>query len=363
MRITSFRAVATAILVFALILTANQYAGSAPRVAARQDKQTQQQGSQTQQNPPAQAAPSGQGSIAVAVHNVAVDAIVTDNNGNYLKNLKKENFRILEDGKPQEIVSFSTGDAPITMVMLIEFSKLSWGIYGYTARYWGAAFLPNLKKDDWIALEDFDLKMRVDVDFTHNPGEVLEYMRGMIFPGFSEACVRDSLLETLDRLKDVKGKKSILLLASGFDTFSKHTLDQTLNQLKQTDVTVFVVGVGQQVAMVSSGTPHVYGEPYYQAQNEVKAYAALTGGESWFPVFDGEIPGVFQSVAESLRSQYTLGYVPSEGSLDGKYHKIKVELVAPDGGPLTVTNEKGKKVKFVVYAREGYIAPKGGIAD
>ncbi len=70
-----------------------------------------------------------------------------------------------------------------------------------------------------------------------------------------------------------------------------------------------------------------------------------------------------QEVADSLRSQYSLGYVPAESSLDGKYHKIKVQLCAPDGGPLVVTNEKGKKVKLVVYAREGYIAPKGGVGD
>ncbi len=108
----------------------------------------------------------------------------------------------------------------------------------------------------------------------------------------------------------------------------------------------------------------LYGrEPYVMAQNELKNYAAFTGGESWFPIFDGEIPGVFESVAESLRSQYSLGYVPPDSSLDGKYHKIKVQLCAPDGGPLVVTNEKGKKVKLVVYAREGYIAPKGGIGD
>ncbi len=134
--------------------------------------------------------------------------------------------------------------------------------------------------------------------------------------------------------------------------------------MKQTDVTIFVVGVGQaslhERRIKLPGGIAYSGEPYIVAQNEIKNYAAFTGGVSLFPIFDGEIPGVLQQVAESLRSQYSLGYVPSENSLDGKYHKIKVQLCAPDGGPLVVTNEKGKKVKLVVYAREGYIAPKGG---
>ena len=70
-----------------------------------------------------------------------------------------------------------------------------------------------------------------------------------------------------------------------------------------------------------------------------------------------------QEVAASLRYQYSLAYTPSNATLDGKYRKIKVELVAPDGGPLTVTDQKGKKVKFQVYARQGYIAPKSSVGN
>ncbi len=363
MRLSSFRAAILGIIIYTLIIPTNELAWSA---AARKAQSSPQQ--QSQQAPPQQSAPStSQGSIAVAVHNVSVDAIVTDDNGAYLKDLKKENFRILEDGKPQEIVSFSKGDAPITLVLLTEFSKIFYSIYGRTARNWGAQFLHNLKPNDWIALEDFSMKTRVDVDFTHDPEEILNGLRQLVYPDFRESNLRDAVLETIDRLKDVKGKKAILLLASGFDTFSKHTLDDTLKQLKQTDVTIFAVGVGQEAYMngVSKlpGGIAYSGEPYVVAQNEMKNYAAFTGGESWFPIFDGEIPSVMQEVADSLRSQYSLGYVPAESSLDGKYHKIKVQLCAPDGGPLVVTNEKGKKVKLVVYAREGYIAPKGGVGD
>ena len=87
----------------------------------------------------------------------------------------------------------------------------------------------------------------------------------------------------------------------------------------------------------------------------------MTGGRSWLPRFDGEIPSIMQEVAASLRNQYSLAYSPTNETLDGKYRKIKVDLVAPDGGPLTVLNEKGKKVKFVVYARQGYTAPKSNV--
>ena len=105
------------------------------------------------------------------------------------------------------------------------------------------------------------------------------------------------------------------------------------------------------------------GVDYAQAQNQLRTIAALTGGRAWFPRFDGDIPSVMNDVAKSLRNQYTLAYSPSNRTMDGKYRKIKVELVAPDGGPLTVLNQKGKKVKFQVYARQGYTAPTGTTAN
>jgi len=168
----------------------------------------------------------------------------------------------------------------------------------------------------------------------------------------------------VDKLKDVKGKKSILVLASGIDTFSKHTLDQTMKQLRQSDVTIFCVGVAKPLmnrieARGGGGTSMTV----LQAENQLKTFAQLTGGYSWFPQFDGEIPGVLHDATAYLRNQYSLSYSPSNGARDGKFHKIKVELVAPDGGPLTVQDQKGKKQKSLVYAREGYQAPKGGVGD
>ena len=168
----------------------------------------------------------------------------------------------------------------------------------------------------------------------------------------------DALYDTLDRLQDVKGKKSILLLATGFDTFSKHSLDQTYKRLEQSDVTIFTIGVAETLLRTSMGEP----VEYLQAKNQLNSFADYTGGYAWFPRFDGELPDIFHSVATAfLRNQYTLAYSPSNAPHDGKFHKIKVEILDNDGQPFMVANKKGKKQKVVVYARRGYLAPKGGI--
>jgi VWFA-related protein len=303
--------------------------------------------------------------IAVDVPIVTLDVVATTQHGDIIPGLKKENFRVLDDGQAQTITNFAPTDAPITMVLLLEFSSRGYGgFFGYLGKYWSTALFPALQQKDWVALETFDMKSRIEVDFTQNKDEVIQGLYHLYFPGFSESNVFDALLDTVDRLKDVKGKKSIVVVASGVDTFSKHTLDQTMKQLRQSDVTIFCIGLGRayenwaQMNGLRSGRLDLL-----QAENQLKTFSQETGGFAWFPQFAGEMPDVFRNVAAFLRHQYSLSYSPTNGAKDGKFHKVKVELVAPDGGPLTVLDQKGKKQKFQVYAREGYQAPKGGVGD
>jgi len=336
----------------ALIFTLLFPAGETRAWAQGKDKQPPQA-------PPEQT--PGGFAISVTVPVVSVDVVITDNNGNFLTGLKKANFRITEDGAAQSITNFAPSDAPITIVLLLEFSRLGYQFFTYNARNWSAAFLSNLKPNDWVALETFNMRSNVDVDFTHNRDEIMQGLYQMVYPPFSESNLFDALADVLDRIKDAKGKKSVLVLASGIDTFSRMNLDQVMKRIRETDATIFTVGVGEQLFI--NQNPGAFGEQmiYIQAQNQLKTFAAMTGGRSWLPRFDGEIPSIMQDVAASLRNQYSMAYSPSNGTLDGKYRKIKVELVAPDGGPLTVLDQKGKKVKYQVYARQGYTAPKSNV--
>jgi VWFA-related protein len=318
-----------------------------------------------QQQPPppqqGQQAPAGNFQISVSAQLVNVDAVVTDNDGNFYSGLKKENFRILEDGKPQIITNFTpSGEAPITIVLLVEFRAHVYtdNYFALLSKYWASAFLNNLKKNDWIALEDFDLHTRVDVDFTHDPMEIAREMDRMVVPLYSESCLYDAIAETLDRLQEVKGKKTMLIVASGYDTFSKHTYDMTMKLVRQSDVGIYTIGTSQVMLDRFSSIGNIGSQ---MAQQQLKVFAELSGGQAWTPEFTGQIPEIMHTIAASLRNQYSLGYAPPVQ--DGKYHKIKVELVNADGTAFVATNQKGKKMKFVVYARQGYTASKSSVGD
>ena len=95
---------------------------------------------------------------------------------------------------------------------------------------------------------------------------------------------------------------------------------------------------------------------YLQADNQMRTFAAMTGGRAYFPRFQAEYAEEFQDIGNDIRNQYSISYHPTNTKLDGTYRKLKVQVQAPDGSPLKVKDQKGKDVKIDVVAREGYTA-------
>jgi VWFA-related protein len=357
---TSFRIILLGVLVLALgvppgTVTARPRQQQGPQTPPPNQQPlppTPTSGKQTTEPPAKQAPPPPQTSISVESNVVNLDVVVTNEEGDVLNGFQRQNFRVLDDGQPQQVTNFAPTEAPITIVMLVEFSKLAGGFFGYKAEQWAYGFLDHLNDKDWVALKTFDLRTTVRVDFTHNRSEVQQAISSLFWPDFSEANLFDAVLETLGELRDVHGKKAILVLATGFDTFSKHTLDQALKTVKETDVPIFCVGMGEEIDLYSAQGG---GVGYIQAKNQLSTFAQMTGGYAWFPRFQGEMPDIFNSVAGYLRNQYTLGFTPNTPQ-DGRYHKLKVETVDEQGNPMMWTDKKGKKKKMIVHARQGYTA-------
>jgi VWFA-related protein len=304
---------------------------------------------QTEQTP-SQPASSAQEPV------VNLDVLVTDEDGLVLGGLQKENFRVLDNGKSQTVSQFEPMGAPITIVMLMEYSGIAYDYFAYKAATWGSTLLNYLEPEDYIAVVTYDIKPTVRIDFTRNKAEVQQTLSTLSYPQFHEANSYDAIIDTLDRLDHVKGKRAILLISTGANTMGQSTLDDTLKRIKVSDATIFSVGVAEaeyQRAEIYSGSS----VSYLHSKNILDNFARMTGGTAWFPRFEGEIPEIFRSVATFLRSQYRIGF-SSNLAKDGKYHKLKVEIVTSDGKPMVVTNPKGKRQKPKVYAREGYTAPK-----
>ncbi len=302
-------------------------------------------------------------SIRKDVPVVNVPVTVLTKSGQFVPGLKEGNFKVLEDGVPQKIATFTqSSDAPITAVMLVEFAANSYSfmVDALNASY---AFADSLKKDDWIAVVSFDMKPHLLTDFTQDKRSVYGALNQLRIPGFRETNVFDALYDTIDRLDGVEGRKYIILISTGRDTFSKLNYDQILKKVQATkDVTIFAVSTGEALRMWyeahGSMNPEVSMAlmDYLQADNEMNTFAKLTGGRWYKPRFEGELPEIFQDIAANIRNQYNISYYPTNSKQDGTYRKLKVELQAPNGGPLTIKDQKGKDVKVQVLARDGYRA-------
>ena len=298
-------------------------------------------------------------SITVSVPLVNLDVLVTTKDGQTIPGLKKENFKIMEDGAPQQIANFNQSEAPITAVLLIEYAATNIS-YMYDALNASYTFASGLKKDDWVAVVSYDMRPQILVDFTQDKRAIMGALNMLRIPGFSERNLFDALFDTIDRCDRIEGKKYVILISSGRDTFSRLTLDQIIKKVKSTkDVTIYPISIGWQwrEMMAARGYAGSMAQvDWLQADNQLNTFAHLTGGRAYFPRFQGELPELFHDIAADIRNQYSISYHPTNAKLDGTYRKLKVELQAPDGGPLKVRDQKGKEVKYIVYAREGYTA-------
>ncbi|MFZ1130071.1 MAG: VWA domain-containing protein [Terriglobales bacterium] len=298
-------------------------------------------------------------SIHVDVPLVNLDVLVTSKDGQTIPGLKAENFRILEDGTPQKIASFNQTEAPITAVLLVEYAATNLR-YMYDALNASYTFASGLKKNDWVAVVSYDMKPQILVDFTQDKSAIMGALNMLRIPGFSERNLFDALFDSLDRVDRIDGKKYIILVSSGRDTFSRLNLDQIIKKIKITkDVTIYAISIGWQYREAMEARGYAGGitqVDWAQADNQLNTFAKMTGGRAYFPRFEGELPELFHDIATDIRNQYSITYHPTNTKLDGTYRKLKVELQAPDGGPLKIRDQKGKEVKVIVYAREGYTA-------
>jgi VWFA-related protein len=305
----------------------------------------------------------GNVSLRLDVPEVTVDVgVLLEKTHQFIPGLKPENFRVYEDGVEQKVIGFKRVEAPITALMLCEFaSNGAWWIKGNDMINAAYAFTQQLRPQDYVALVTFDMHTQIITDFTQDKQQLLQGIRMLQIPGFSETNVFDALSESLDRLDRIDGQKYIILIATGRDTFSKLTFDKILARVKASrNITIFTVSTGGMLRAMTEGRGGMMGSirdmDNLQADNEMRTFSSLTGGMSFFPRFEAEMPEDFSAINDNIRAKYQLVYRPSNAKQDGTYRKLRVVLVDGEGQPQQFQDKKGKPLKYDIIARDGYRA-------
>jgi VWFA-related protein len=340
--------------------------------------------------------------LSVTTNLVNVDAVVYNKaTGQPSLNLKRDNFAIFVDGVKKDITNFATPEAPITLTLVVEYSKTSetLGYYGSGGMERGqnevirptAMFLSQfITQQDYVSVIAYDLRPTPLTDFTNNPQRIQQVISLLLRnqPAFRDSNLYDALKLTLVGgradsvvLEDSKEAKSdyagmvavpggrrraVLLVASGLDTFSKINMDQARKIVQNSGIPIYIVGTGQMFVkkygdnMDPGRGSNIGGIPidrmtFLQADNTMKTFAKESGGAFYPVTFEGEIPAVLGSINAMLRSQYSLGFKPDDVA-DGKSHKIVVKVDVDGDGQY---DDKA----YVVKAREIYNAPKPAAAS
>ena len=308
---------------------------------------------------------SGLATFKSEVEMVSVDVAVLDSKGHFIPGIPRGNFRVVEDNVPQQVSTFSMGEAPMTVALVVEFSNLFQSYYSstwdqtLTASY---GFVQTLKPEDYVAIVAYDMRSTILSDFSTDRTKTMEALQRLRIPGFSEANLFDALTDTADRMSGIEGRKAIVLLSSGIDTFSKITYDKTRKSLQQAGVPIYAIGLMQALREyydAAGAMSAIARMDFLQADNALRTFTRETGGMAFFPRFYGEFPSIFQAIQQSLRNQYVIGYSSSNKAHDGAFRKIKVELVNPaTNEPLRVVDDKGKPIKYQIIAKAGYTASR-----
>ena len=309
------------------------------------------------------ALPDGVPTFRSDVNAVSVEVAVLDNKGRFIPGIPRGNFRVIEDGVPQQISNFGLGQAPMTICLVIEFSNLFqqyWTQGWYETLVAAYGFVETLKPEDYVAVVAYDMRPEILSDFTTDRMKTQEAMQRLRIAAFSESNLYDALVDTAERMSSIEGRKAIVLIASGRDTFSKLTFDKARKGIQQAAVPIYAIGLLQALRiMADSQMGPIARLDFLQADNQMRTFAKETGGQSFFPRFTGEYPSIYKAISDSLRNQYSITYHPTNQTKDGKFRKIKVELVNPaNGEPLRIIDEKSKPMKYQIIAKQGYNAPR-----
>jgi Ca-activated chloride channel family protein len=326
---------------------------------------------------------------------VNVDTVVYNKKtGQVVTGLKKENFAIFENGVKQNISSFATPESPITVTLILEYSRWTEtfgsanggrfepGFYEVVKPV--AQFLTHFIKppNDYASVIAFDIRPTPLTDFTNDPARLNEVVNLLLrnSPAFRENALFDSLKlalvggkadsvvlensksETAEYagMADLRAKrKAILLVASGIDTFSKTSYDDVRHMIQEAGVPIYIISTGnlffKKYEQYLGPLDDPFGGPgrmtFLQAKNTLDTFAKESGGVHYPMTFESEAPGYLQSIDTLLRNQYSLAYDLAEGHQPGKKYKIEVKVDVDGDGQY---DDKA----FVVQHRPYYTVPK-----
>ena len=321
-----------------------------PASSWAQNKTEDEQGSNAApakpvENPPAQDQKEQKqgteiaGPVIVNTDLITFTVTVTDTYGRFVSGLGKNAFTVMDDKKPQEITYFSDDDSPVSVGVIFDVSGSMGGDKIRRARDALSKFIQTSHDSDEYFLIAFNSRAQLLLDKTRDGNAVLDkltFVQTKNNTALYDACYLG--VEKVQR--GAHPKRALLLISDGQDNNSRYTFNELRRLLKESDVTLYGIGIlsgndaGSSLGM--------------EGQGILDDLASVSGGKAFFPRSAAEMDDIFEQIALELRHQYSIGYKPTNFANDGHWHRIKVKVTPPRGLP-----------RLFVRSKEGYYAIPG----
>ena len=329
---------------FCAILLSAFYLASTHAQSPRKPPVLQSSGAQPNQHDPqpvANAQPTEVdegGVVRVSTSLITVPAVVMDRNGRYIANLRKEDFRVFDDGVEQELSYFASVEKPFTVALMLD---VSGSTQSQLAQIRAAAntFVGRLRRSDRLMAITFDGKIAVLTE----PATVAEIRRGkLLIPPVTDGTVLyDAVDFVFKRMAQIPGRKAIVLMSDGVDQNSRTPMKQTLADIAEQDVLVYTVRYNtlpqlpERLSRIKNEKArrkvqerlmrgYALSEPY------LRSLAEKTGGRFYRADDLREVGPAFEAITSELGVQYSLGYYPKTNSTAGAERAIKVKVRFPN---------------------------------
>ena len=300
---------------------------------------------------------------------VTIKFQVQDPNGYFLPNIRRDNFAVYEDGVRQRDISVDVEHAPMTVALLLEYGGRYHELNQSTGREVAEIarlFMDRLRSDDKAGIFAYSDKLQTLADFNQGRDADEKALDSLGTPRESELNFYDALLATIERMKNISGRKAIIAISSGLDTFSKASYQQMVQAAQASETTIYTIGltrlIQRDAAVYGSAAPFARID-WNSAEQQPEALAKASGGRAYVPDSDLEVPAIYDDLMENLRVRYVIKYVSSNTATVGPPRNIHVELIDPNtGGPLKIHDANGKIVAAKVYLQASY-TPKSATGD
>lgn len=278
--------------------------------------------------------------IGVQVNQVFLSVNARSYQGGFVRDLTRDDFAIFEDGVEQEIVNFSSGTTPARVVLLIDAS----GSTRFSQRAIQRAayrFSESLAEDDRVAIITFNSQSRLILDWTNDLQKVDTKLKSIWAKG--RTVLNDALFVTYDdMLEDVPGKKAVILLTDGVDFGSLVTYQDVINLAERSEATVYTVSLLNEYralaarerlklrAQLRPVPPQLQEDYIVRSKRFLERLSKSTGGRIFDASSVSVLTEIYEEVAEEIKNQYYISYVPTNGRKDGTWRSVKILTARAD---------------------------------